>query len=264
MPISIRKLGPTFTAANYWFLPYRNYSAVEDWPWLRTPDVNTQLCSICAQLNFRWLFKESLAGSIVTDGASTSQLSDGICLGLYADASRRLDCQFCQLLIYSFEEGADIDMLNDRDDWPKQEIWLRNHSVSGSGKVVDFESQKDEHVVRLDVRLKANDEEGVMFSSGGRTVTIQVIQEDPSTFLVQLFEGRAVDQSTTNLVHTIQRWIAPCLNDCRSAISDSQRHDSANIRLVDTTNACIVGPKRDEKYVVLRYPETLSKLYYTY
>jgi hypothetical protein len=207
MPISIRKLGPTFTAANYRFSPNHNHSAVEDWPWLRTPDINTQLCFICAQLNFQWLFEESLPGSVVPDGASTSRLSDGICVGLYADILRRLDSPFCQLLVYSFEQGADIDVLNDRDDWPKQEIWLRNRSISGSGKVIDFESQKDEHVVRLDVRLKVNDEEDVMFSSGGRTVTIQVIRKDLFSSFIQIFEGRAMDQDTPHLLQTIERWI---------------------------------------------------------
>jgi hypothetical protein len=260
MPISIRKLGPTFSAASYRFLPDQTKSIVEDWPWLRAPDANTRLCSICAQLNFRWLFRESLAGSVVSDGVSTSHLSDGICIGLYADLSCRSDCSFCQLIIYALEEGADIDMLNDRDDWPRQEIWLRNHSLSGSGRVVDFESQKDEHVVRLDVRLKASDEEDIMFSSGGRTVMIQAIQEEPVSTSVQLFEGRAVDQNTSELVRTIQRWISPCLNDCKPGATDQRRKDSASIRLIDTTNECIVGPKRNERYAILRYPETTSTL----
>jgi hypothetical protein len=111
MPISLRKLGPTFTAANYWFLSNQDHSAVEDWPWLRA-----QICSICAQVNFRWLFEELLADFVLTDGAAISQLSDGICMGLYADISWRLDYRVCQLLIYSFEDGAEIDTQNDRDD----------------------------------------------------------------------------------------------------------------------------------------------------
>jgi hypothetical protein len=253
MPISIRELGPSFSAANYRFPPVQADFTTEFWPWLRAPDSNTPLCATCAQLNFRWLFRESLADLVVSDGLSTSQLSDGICIGLYADVLNRSGCSFCQLLVYSLEEGADIDMMNEHDDWPQQEIWLRNHALSESGKVVRFESQKDEHVVRLDVRLKANKEENIMFSSGGpggRTVTIQQIRRDPTSSLLQLYEGRAVDQNATELVGTIQQWISPCLKE---AATDPQHHDSASIRLIDTANACIVGPKRHERYVALRY-----------
>jgi hypothetical protein len=260
MPISIRKLGPTFSAASYRFPSAQIQSAVEDWPWLRAPDSHSQLCAICTQLNFSWLFRESLAGFTVSDGTISSQLSDGICIGLYADILRRSDCSFCQLLVYSLEEGADIDMMNDHDEWPQQEIWLQNHALFGSGtKVVDFASRKDEHVVRLDVRLKANNEENIMFSSGGpggRTVTIQMIRRDPVSSLVQSFEGRAVDQATAELVQTIQQWIHLCLDIHESTATHPTNHDRASIRLIDTTNACIVGPKRHERYVALRYAST--------
>jgi hypothetical protein len=266
MPILIRKLGPTFSAASYRFSSAEIQYAVEDWPWLRIPTSHSQLCAICAQLNFPWLFRESLAGLEVSDGISTSQLSDGICIGLYANVLRHSNCPFCQLLIYSLEEGADIDMMNDHDEWPQQEIWLRNHALFGSGKVVDFVSRKDERVVRLDVRLKANNEENVMFSSGGpggRTVTIQLIQQDPVSSGIQSFEGRAVDQVTAELVQTIQQWISPCLDICKPAATQPQNHDSASIRLIDTTNACIVGLQRHKRYVALRY-ESASKPASTY
>jgi hypothetical protein len=43
-----------------------------------------------------------------------------------------------------------------------------------------------------------------MFSSGGRTITIQVIREDPFSSSAQPFEGQAVNQNTIELVQIIQ------------------------------------------------------------
>jgi hypothetical protein len=251
MPISIRKTGQTFSAAGYRFPQAQENHVTEDWPWLRRPGSDTQLCDVCSQLNFAWLFQESLAGCTVTDDGTTSQLSDGIYLGLHAEVSRRT-CPFCQLLVYALEEGADIDMMNEYDEWPYQELWLRNHSLSASGRVINFQNQKNEHIVRLDVRLKPTGEDNVMFSSwgpGARTVTIQKIRTDPISGPIQLHEGRAVDQDTTALVQTIRQWISPCLNSTAKSLIPP---DSASIRLIDTMDACIVGPMRNKRYVALR------------
>jgi hypothetical protein len=255
MPISIRRPGSELSVAGYRFPQTQDKHVVEDCPWLREPGSNTQLCNVCSQLNFAWLFRESLAGYTVSDDATTSSLSDGIYLGLYVDVSRRT-CVFCQLLVYAIEEGADVNMMNEYDDWPCQKIWLRNHSLSASGRVVNFQDREIEHVVRLDVRLKADTEDNVMFSSwgpGARTVTIQKIRPDLVNAAVQLYEGRAVDQDTATLVQTIRKWIYPCSDDCESAAKALSRPESTSIRLIDTMNLCIVGPVRDKRYVTLRY-----------
>jgi hypothetical protein len=252
MPISIRKTGQTFSAAGYRFPQAQEKDVVEDWPWLRRPGSDTQLCDVCSQLNFTWLFQESLAGCTVTDAGITSQLSDGIYLGLHADVSRR-KCPFCQLLVYALEEGADIDMMNEYDEWPCQELWLRNHSLSTSGRVINFQNLKNEHIVRLDVRLKPAGEDNVMFSSwgpGARTVMIQKIRTDPISGPMQIHEGRVVDQDTDTLMQTIRQWIHPCLDSTVRGLSSPE---TASIRLIDTMDACIVGPMRDKRYVALRY-----------
>jgi hypothetical protein len=254
MPISIRKLGSTFSAASYRFRNAQSKDTPEEWPWLLARGSHAGLCATCSQLNFRWLFGESLAGCTVSDGTSTSLMSDGICLGLHSDVSSRSNCTFCQLIIYALEEGADIDMMNSFDEWPSQEIWLRNHAVSQSGKVVNFADLTGEYIVRLDLRLDKNRDDNVIFSSGGfggRTIAIQEIHACPLTSQAQSREGRAVDSDTKGLVRTIQRWIKPCLED--EAVSTGIRSRSdADVRLIDTMNECIVGPLRHERYVALR------------
>lgn len=185
-------------------------------------------------------------------------MSDGIYLGLHAEVSARSTCAFCRLIIYALEEGADIGMINEYDDWPAQEVWLRNHALSQSGKVVNFVDKEDEHVVRLDIWLSKKREENIMFSSGGpegRTVTIQEVQVNPLSSEVQSYEGRAVDNDTKGLVETIQRWTRPCLEG-EAASTDAHSRSSARVRLIDTVHECIVGPTHHERYVALRYAAT--------
>lgn len=255
MPIAIRTLHPnfSFSAASYRFPAAQDKSVVEDWPWLRLPAPNTSLCDTCSRLNFHWLFRESLAGFEVPYDMGKAQLSDGLCLGLYADVACRSDCLFCQLLVYSLEEGGNIDMLNDYENWAHQEIWLRNHALTESGRMANFEALNNNLVVRLDIRLKADAEENVLFSSGVRTLTIQEIRESREQCLVQGRSGRALDRTTEGLVQTVQRWLRPCVNDNDSTALPPQHAESASIRLIDTTNACIVGHMRHERYVALRY-----------
>jgi hypothetical protein len=253
MPISIRTLSEIFSAASYRFPRAHANSVVQDWPWLRVPSGNTKLCDICSQLNFQWLFQESLAGFKVSDGVSEAQLTDGICLGLYGDVAQRSNCTFCQLLVHTLEVGAHIGMLNYYDDWPQREIWLQNHALTESGQTISFEAWKEDHVVRLDVRLKAEDDEkNVIFSTGGRTVMIQQIRDSPGQELAHAPRGRAVDQNTEGLVDTIQRWIRPCSDNYVAPSIQSEPKGLASIRLIDTANACIVRPLQRERYVALR------------
>jgi hypothetical protein len=258
MPISIRKLGSTFSAASYRFPDAQSKDTPEEWPWLLARASHIDLCATCSQLNFRWLFRESLAGYTVSDGTSSSLMSDGICLGLHSELSSRSNCEFCQLIIYALEEGADIDMMNSFDEWPSQEIWLRNHAVSQSGKVVNFADLTGEYIIRLDLRLDGNRDDNVIFSSGGFggcTIAIQEIHDCPLTSQAQSREGRAVDIDTKGLVETIRRWIEPCF-DGEVAFAKVHNQSDAEIRLIDTRNECIVGPMRHERYVALRYHST--------
>jgi hypothetical protein len=248
MPISIRTLAPTIATASYRFAA--DHEVVEeDFPWIHARTDDGRLCGNCSRLNFPWLFKHPLSAHKVSDGARTAQLSDGICLGLYADISSRSTCNFCQLLVHALEEGADIELMNQYDAWPQQEVWINNHFLSETGFVMIPESETDEVIARLGVRLKADDEEDVIISFKGRTTMIQEIVE-PSRNPAN-GAGRAVDTNVEDLVETIGGWLKPCLTQQAPPAAMSKRGESA-IRLIDTEKYCIVGPFCKQRYVALR------------
>lgn len=136
IPVQIRTLDPHFTAAGYRFASEKQNVAEEDWPWLRLPSKSNNLCKNCSRINFHWLFTEALSGYPVTVGTLSAKLSDGICLGLYKDVSSRSHCDFCQLIVHALEYGADIELLNQYDDWPQKEIWVNNHFYDAKESVV--------------------------------------------------------------------------------------------------------------------------------
>lgn len=249
MPVSIRTLSPTISAASYRFPVDKEKVVEEDWPWLHAPSSASDLCENCSRLSFPWLFTQALSAYTVIDGALTAKLSDGICLGLYKDISRRLNCSFCQLLVHALKEGADIEMLNQYDEWPQREVWINNHFLGKDGFVVVPKADTDERIARLGVRFRSDDEDNLIVSFEGRTVMIQEIVEAPDIPARDL--GRALDTNTEGLVQTIKDWLQPCLAHEAPAIAP-KREDITSIRLIDTQKHCIVGPLRNERYVALR------------
>lgn len=260
MPIAIRTLArrPTINAASYRFPNQQIYDEhIKEWPWLRMPSNVDRLCNICSRLDFAWLFSQSLFGCTVSDGESSAQMSDGICLGLYTEILHRTSCEFCQLLVYALEEGADIEMLNDRKNWPRKEIWILNYFLGQSTWGLSPATDNGSQVVRLGVRLKAEDEQNVIVSFNRRTVMIQQIRDDKDQLANS---GRIVDMDPEGLVQTVRQWLSRCHDDGNLADEAAKQADT-KVRLIDTSEACIVGPFSNERYVALRYATTASQGY---
>lgn len=248
MPIEIRTLAP-FTAAGYRFRSAADTVPIESWPWLRLSSNTTNLCENCSRLNFRWLFAHALSGFAVNIDAQTT-LSDGICLGLHKDINDRSHCDICKLIIHALEYGADIEMVNQYEDWSQQEVWINNHFFDARGSVVMVPVADDvERVARLGIRLKSNVEDNLIFKHGGRQVMMQRILEHKVSSAPAA--GRALCNSPSDLVEMIKEWIHPCTQN-REAIVKARRDSAATVRLIDTKDRCVVGPLSYKRYVVLR------------
>lgn len=250
MPVEIRTLAPTLTAAGYRF-PLETTEASEDGlPWLRTSSDIGKLCTNCSRLNFPWLFTQALSGHTVTTGSQMALLSDGICLGLHKDISSRSRCEFCQLIIHALEYGADIEMLNQYNDWSHKEVWINNHFFDTRGSVVMVPvADGIERVARLGIWLKSGAEEDVVFKHGGRQVMIQQVSATRGS--QTSVAGRALSSSSADLVQTIRNWIYPC--SLQSGAETAARpHVATSIRLIDTRNGCVIGPVSGRRYVALR------------
>lgn len=248
MPISVRTLAPTISSASYHFPANGNKAGEENWPWIQAPSNTGDLCENCSQLNFPWLFHNALSAYTVTNGAVTTKLSDGICLGLYGTISSRSSCIFCQLLVFTLQQSADVEMVLQYDDWPQKELWINNHFLGKDGYAMVRDVDTDERIARLGLRFKSDDEHNSIVNFGGRTCMIQQIFKAPSAPTRNM--GRALDTDVAGLVQTIKDWVHPCLvHEIQAA---AKHEDSASIRLVDTYNNCIVGPLRRQRYVALR------------
>lgn len=250
MPIEIRTLAPTFTAAGYRFHSAANKAPIESWPWLRLPSNTNNLCENCSRLNFRWLFTHALSACAVNVDAQTATLSDGICLGLHKDIKNRSHCDICKLIIHALEYGADIEMVNQYEDWSQQEVWINNHFFDARGSVVMVPvADGVERVTRLGIRLKSNVEDNLIFKHGGRQVMMQRILEHKGSLAPAA--GRALCNSSSELVQMIKNWTHPCAQN-RDATVDARRDAAATVRLIDTKDRCIVRPVSHRRYVVLR------------
>lgn len=250
MPVEIRTLAPTFTAAGYRFPVVRDNATYENWPWLRSSSNVKNLCENCSRLDFHWLFTQALSGYTVTDGALSARLSDGICLGLHKDISNRSNCQFCQLIVHALEYGADIEMLNQYDVWSQREVWINNHFYDAQGSVTMVPvADGVERVARLGIRFKSETEDNLIFKHGGRQVTIQQIIEIENSPVP--LSGRALSRSSAELAQLIKGWKQLCSLQGHAA-HGARRDTSASLRLIDTQDQCIVGPVSDRRYVALR------------
>ena len=250
MPVQIRTLDSPLTAAGYRFPSKRHNAAEEDWPWLRLPFKPSNLCENCSRLNFQWLFTEALSGHVVTVGTLSAKLSDGICLGLHKDISSRADCDFCQLVVHALEYGADIEMLNQYNDWPQKEIWINNHFYDAQDNVVMIPvADRVKRVARLGIRFASDAEDNVLFVHGGRHVMIQQISASIHDSIAT--SGRALSENYVDLIERIRTWIEPCL-DQRSAVTVNEDSRGTFLRLIDTQDQCIVGPLSNKRYVALR------------
>jgi hypothetical protein len=249
MPVSIRKLAPSILVASYRF-PIDEYIATENkWPWLQAPPGTGDLCQTCSRLNFLWLFDHALSAYEVRDNGLVAKLSDGICLGLYGDISRRLNCNFCQLVVHAFEQGADIQMLNYYDEWPEQEVWMNNYFPSKHGFALVPVADIDGNITQLGLRFGSVNDDNTFVGLGLRTITIHRVFETPDTRTRG--QGRAIDTNIECMMRTIKDWVRPC-SAHEASTTVMKRENVTRVRLIDTRNHCIVGPLRNERYVALR------------
>jgi hypothetical protein len=249
MPVSIRTLAPSISVASYRF-PIDECIATENkWPWLQAPPGTGDLCQTCSRLNFPWLFDHALSAYEVRDNGLVAKLSDGICLGLYGDISRRLNCNFCQLVVHAFEQGADIQMLNHYDEWPEQEVWMNNYFPSKHGFALVPVADIDGHITQLGLRFGSGNDDNTFVGLGLRTITIHRVFETPDTRTRG--QGRAIDTNIECMMRTIKDWVRPC-SAHEASTTVMKRENVTRVRLIDTRNHCIVGPLRNERYVALR------------
>lgn len=252
MPIYIRSPAQNIFAASYHFPTNQRTSNVESFPWLKCSTTEPQdLCNICSQLNFPWLFSQSLFEYTVSDNSAESRLSEGLCLGSFGDIFLRESCSFCQLVAYAFRNGADIDMINESDKWPERDVHLMNYFFSDSGLAISPETKKGEYAVRLGVWLKSAEEDNTILNFARRTVMLQKICDETSDPIV--YCGRAVAPDTKGLVQTIQEWMRPCLEDNTPLSLAPRWKETAMIRFIDTQKSCIVDSWRNQRYVCLSY-----------
>ncbi|KAF2472799.1 HET-domain-containing protein [Lindgomyces ingoldianus] len=256
MPIRIRTPAPGVFAASYHYPTGKGEFDSETFPWLNPSDSSSpRLCHICSRLNFSWLYSQSLYEYNASDGSATSPLSDGIRLGLFADIAGRLFCSFCQLIVHAMKNVADIDMLNEFDEWHSRDIYIMNYAYSKSGLAISPESKKagskeTEYAMRLGVWLKHIKDDETIMHFGRRSVMIQRVCDDSAKPI--MYGGLPLALDTPSQIQTINRWIRPCLEDTRPTALTS-RHDMKALRLIDTQKSCIVGPFQGERYVALSY-----------
>lgn len=249
MPVRLRTLGPNLIVAGYWFSEKEDEPEKFDWPWLHEPLRNNNLCANCSCLNFTWLFTHGLSGHTIDIDDRSTKLSDGICLGVYKDILKRSRCQFCKLVVHALEYAADVEMLNQYDDWPEQEVWINNHFFDARGMVVMVPAEHAyKCIARLGIRLKSATEDNLIFLHGGRRVMIQEIRSDFSSAA-----GMRLSRDSEALVQTIKNWTRFC--QLRSPRHTPLQTYNGSIRLVDTYNQCITGPiamTSIDHYVALR------------
>lgn len=257
MPVSIRSPAPHVFAGSYHFPSKIDSSEIDKWPWLQPSDMSaTDLCDTCSHLNLPWLLSHPLFEVEVSDGSNMSRLSDGICLGSYANISSRTSCQVCQLFVHALENGADIDMLNEYDKWTDRDLYIMNYLFSKSGLALSPDSKEGEYAVRLGVLLK-DVENDLIMRIESRTVMIHQIHSNINQ--PPLYAGRALALEPTELKETIQQWTRPCLSVHENSISNlafSRRLHRTPIRLIDTTKSCITAPLPGDEphvYIALSY-----------
>ncbi|KAF2243932.1 HET-domain-containing protein [Trematosphaeria pertusa] len=253
MPVVIRshQIRDVFTASYHF---PEDEPDTNDYPWLQEVSGNDgSLCHTCARLHFSWLFKNSVFDYNVSDGSLTSRLVDGICLGPFVNVFNRRSCSFCQLLAHSLTYWAEYDMIFDSEGGENRNIYLVNMVSTKRGTKLSRGPEDEESAMRLGVSLKQLNAEGINMGFGNSTAATANIQRLDAG-RTWPYGGLPSAKDPSELIQRIKQWITPCLNDLQSLQHSAKNPEAcASIRLIDTENACIIGPLRRENYVALSY-----------
>lgn len=266
MPLQIEDESQEIGHASYYFDSSGHDPSTETYPWLRESFVDTDkdesdLCSICRQLDFNFLFSTPL-NQVVADEhiPKPAKLSGGIRLGYASEIQEKSSCAFCALVHTTLCRQQSNGIVPLEHNGQRVVCYLDNIIQGPTRHWLDFVSSPINHcsfTIGLWITTQPDLIEDRLEEPGRSATPTRIQRLCEGVAADHSYCGRAVPASTVDF-RLISQWVRACkhqttCNPQAGRGSPTPARSNFLIRLIDVDRQALVVPNEDPEYVALSY-----------